>query len=157
MKTLLVLGLGSAVLFSGVAAIAQDAKAPASGDKVAMQSMPMMAPMDEHMKKMQALHDRMMSATTAAERQKVMDEARAEVRDGMAMMKPMMQAGGMMAQQGNSVDANGQMQVMDKRMDMMQSMMQMMMDEQAMMTANADKAQKEADRKKRHFHPRDGK
>jgi hypothetical protein len=39
----------------------------------------MMARMDEHMKKMQALHDRMMSAATPEERQSAMQEARKEM------------------------------------------------------------------------------
>jgi hypothetical protein len=96
--------------------------------------------MDEHMKKMQALHDKMMSAATPEERQKAMEDARKEMQDGMTMMKPMMQGGGMMgsgmmAQKGKSADSNAQMQMMGKRMDMMQMMMQMMMDEQGMMTA----------------------
>lgn len=149
MKTFLVLGLGSALLFSGVAAMAQGAKVPASGDKATMPSMAVMSPMDEHMAKMQSLHDRMMAATTAADRQKVGAEARKEMQDGMATMKPMMQGSGMMAQQGNAVDTNGQMQMMAKRMDMMHSMMQMMMDQQAMMASDASK--------KRHLHPQDGK
>ena len=124
-------------------AAGQDAKAPAAGGKAATtQSMPMMAQMDEHMKKMQALHDKMMGAPTPEDRQKAADEARKEMQEGMAMMQPMMQGGGMMgdggmmAQKGKPADTNAQMQMMGKRMDMMQMMMQMMMDEQGMMTAS---------------------
>ena len=149
MKPFLVLGLGSALLFSGMAAMAQGTKVPASGDKAAMPSMAMMNPMDEHIAKMQSLHDRMMAAATAADRQKVGAEARKEMQDGMATMKPMMQGSGMMAQQGSTGDTNSQMQMMTKRMDMMHSMMQMMMDQQTMTAADASK--------KRHLHPRDEK
>jgi hypothetical protein len=137
MKKSLARVLGLAILFSGAVALAQDAKAPGASGKAVTQSMPMTAQMDEHMKKMQALHEKMMSAVTPEERQKAMDEARKEMQDGMAMMKPMMQAGGMMgggmmAQKGKPADADAQMQMMGKRMDMMQMMMQMMMDQQGM-------------------------
>ena len=138
MKKSLVWVIGAAILFSGAHALAQDAKAPAPGGTAAASpSMPMMAQMDEHMKKMQALHDKMMSATTPDERQKAVDEARKEMQDGMAMMKPMMQGGGMMGggmvtQKEKSSDAGTQMQMMGKRMDMMQMMMQTMMDQQGM-------------------------
>ena len=100
-----------------------------------------MAQMDERMKKMQALHEKMMSATTPEERQKVMDEQRQEMQGGMAMMNPMMQGGatmggmasGMKGQKGTPANASAQMQLMQKRMDMMQMMMQTMMDQQGMM------------------------
>jgi hypothetical protein len=138
MNRLLAFGLSAAVLFAGAVALAQDAKAPGTSSQAAAPSMPMMAQMDEHMKKMQALHDKMMNAVTPEERQKAMEEARKEMQEGMAMMKPMMQGGGMMgggmmAQKGKSADTNVQMQMMGKRMDMMQMMMQMMMDQQGMM------------------------
>ena len=89
-----------------------------------------MAQMDEHMKKMRALHDRMMSATTPEERQKIMEEGRKELQDSMAMMQGggMMRGGGMMTQKGKSDAGSAQLQMMEKRMEMMQSMMQMMMD-----------------------------
>ncbi len=100
-----------------------------------------MRQMDEHMKRMQALHDKMTSAATPEERQKVMDEQRQEMQECMTMMKPMMQGGammggmgaGMMGQKGQPADVNAQMQMMQKRMDMMQMMMQTMMDQQGMM------------------------
>jgi formylmethanofuran dehydrogenase subunit B len=139
MKRVLALGLSAAMLFAGAVALAQDAKTPgASGKSAAAPSMPMMGQMDEHMKKMQALHDRMMGAATPEERQKVMDEARKEMQESMATMKPMMHGGGMMGggmmgEKGKAGDAQAQMQMMGKRMDMMQMMMQMMMDQQGMM------------------------
>jgi len=148
MKTSLAMAVGTVVLLSAGMPLAQDAKAPASKPSAtAMQSgssMNMggqMGQMDEHIKKMQALHDKMMSATSPEERQKVMDEQRKEMQGGMAMMSPMMQGGGMMGgmgsgtmgQKGKPADANAQMQMMQKRMDMMQMMMQTMMDQQGMM------------------------
>jgi hypothetical protein len=139
MKRLLAFGLGAAMLFFGAVAFTQDARAPGASDKVAAtpSSIPTPAQMDEHMKKMQALHNKMMSAATPEERQKAMDEARKEMQESMAMMKPMMQGGGLMGggtmhQKGKSADAGAQMQMMGKRMDMMQMMMQMMMDQQGM-------------------------
>jgi hypothetical protein len=150
MNRLLAIGLGTAMLFVGIVTLAQDAKAPgASGKAAATPSMPMMTQMDEHMKKMQALHNKMMSAATPEERQKAMEEARKEMQDSMATMKPMMQGGGamggdmmgggmmgsgMMGEKGKSGNAQAQMQMMGKRMDMMQMMMQMMMDQQGMIT-----------------------
>ena len=119
-------------------AAGQNATAPTPGGNTAgTPSMAMMAKMDEHMKKMQALHDKMMGAATAEERQKAMEEARKEMQDSMAMMKPMMQGGGMMGGgmmggKGKSADTGAQMQMMGKRLDMMQMMMQMMMDQQGM-------------------------
>jgi len=93
--------------------------------------------MDEHMKTMQVLHEKMMGAATPEERQKAMEDARKEMQEAMAMMKPMMQGGGMAccgmaAEKGKSGGAQAQMQMMGKRMDMMQMIMQMMMDQQGM-------------------------
>jgi hypothetical protein len=133
MNRLLAFGFGAAMLLAAAMAVAQDAKAPATGGKAAAAaSMPMMAQMDEHMKKMQALHDKMMGAATPEERQKAMTEARKEMQDSMAMMGPMMQGGGMMGGKGKAGDTQAEMQMMGKRMDMMQMMMQMMMDQQGM-------------------------
>jgi hypothetical protein len=97
MDKLPALGIGAAVLFAGAVALAQDAKAPpSSGQSATAQPMDSTAQMDKHMKKMQALHDKMISATTPEERQKAMEEAGKEMQAGMTMMKPMMQGGGMM-------------------------------------------------------------
>jgi hypothetical protein len=148
MKTSLAIAVGTAFLLAAGIPLAQDAKAPApkanttapqSGSNMNMGSQ--MGQMDEHMKRMQALHDKMMSAGTPEERQKVMDEQRKEMQSGMAMMNQMMpgggmmgnMGGGMMGQKGKPADATSQMQMMQKRMDMMQMMMQTMMDQQGMM------------------------
>jgi len=96
--------------------------------------------MDEQMKKMQALHDRMASAATPEERQKLMAENRKAMQEGMGMMNQMMHGGRMMggpgghspAPKAKPSDPTAQMQMMQMRMDMMQMMMQMMMDQQGM-------------------------
>jgi hypothetical protein len=140
--------VGAVALLAAGMPLAQDTKAPASKPGVtATQSKPSMSmssemgQMDEHMKKMQALHDRMMSAATPEERQKAMEEQRKEMQSGMAMMNQMMPGGAMrgemgrrmMGPQGEPADANAKMQMMQKRMDMMQMMMQTLMDQQGMM------------------------
>jgi gamma-glutamylcysteine synthetase len=146
MKRSLAIAVGTVALLAAGMPLAQDAKAPASNLKpTAVQSgssMNMSNQMDEHMQKMKALHEKMTSAATPEERQKVMDEQRQEMQAGMGMMNQMMQGGGMkgnmgggmMGQKGKPADATSQMQMMQKRMDMMQMMMQTMMDQQGMMT-----------------------
>jgi hypothetical protein len=148
MKNTFAIAVGTAVLLAAGMPLAQNTKAPVSnpspntmqsGSSMNMGSQ--MGQMDEHMKTMQALHDKMSTATSPEERQKVMDEQRKEMQDGMAVMSPMMQGGGMMGgmaggtmgQKGKPADANTQMQMMQKRMDMMQMMMQTMMDQQGTM------------------------
>ena len=142
-------GLAASLLLFGTSSIAADEHhPPASKGKAATApsarspapvspSGASMMQMDDQMKKMQALHDRMMNAASPEERQNVMQEARKEMQDSMAMMKPMMHGGammgnGMMAQKGKPAAGNAQTQMLDKRVDMMQMMMQMMMDQQAM-------------------------
>jgi len=90
-----------------------------------------MGAMDQHMKEMQAMHDKMAAAKTPEERQALMAEHMKLMKDGMSMMKQM---GGMSSMTGMSPDKTkkagmpGRQQMMEKRMDMMESMMQMMMD-----------------------------
>ena len=150
MKTSLAVAVGTVFLLAAGMPLAQDAKAPApkptamaplSGSSMSMGSP--MGQMDEHMKKMGALHEQMASANTPEERQKVMDEQRKEMQAGMGMMNQMQgggmmggTGGGMMAQKGKPADQKAQMQMMQKRMDMMQMMMQTMMDQQGMMAGS---------------------
>ncbi len=115
------LGLsGCAQTPPGHAAHHPGASAPTQGA-----DMPM-AHMDEHMKAMRAMHDRMMRAKTPEERNALAAEHAKLMQDGMAMM------GGMSGKHGSGPMAGGdpaaRHQMMEKRMDMMQSMMQMMMD-----------------------------
>jgi gamma-glutamylcysteine synthetase len=145
MKRSLAIAVGTVALLAAGMPLAQDAKAPAPNpNPTAVQSgspMNMSNQMDEHMRKMKALHEKMTSAATPEERQKVMVEQRQEMQAGMGMMNQMMQGGGMMGnmgggmmgQKGKPADATSQMQMMQKRMDMMQMMMQTMMDQQGMM------------------------
>jgi len=110
--------------------------APKPGASNAMPSMPPMAAMDERMKAMQAMHDKMINAKTPEERNALMAEHMKTMQDGMAMMNQMggmgrMGAGGiggMQAGKATPGTITQRQQMMEKRMDMMQSMMQMMMD-----------------------------
>lgn len=82
-----------------------------------------MQKMDQMMQQMQDMHDKMMAAKTPEERQKLMDEHRNLMQDGMTMMKSMGDKGGVMI---NGKGAAGMMtgaDTMEKRMDMMQMMM----------------------------------
>jgi len=150
MKNSLVILVGTAVLLYSWAgaSLAQDTQAPppkpsatAAQSDSPMDMSGQMARMDEHMEKMQALHERMASATTPEQRQQVMDEQRQEMQRCMTMMKPMMHGGGMMGQKGSPADADAHMEMMQERMEMMQKrldmmhlMMQSMLDQQDMMT-----------------------
>lgn len=91
-----------------------------------------LAKMDEQMKAMQAMHEKMMAAKTPEERQALMDEHMKLMQDGMGMMQQMgasMQGmGGMQGDKGMPANMAERHQMMEKRMEMMQSMMQMMMD-----------------------------
>jgi hypothetical protein len=116
-------------------AVADDAHHTANAPKTQAQSA---APatgsqtqqMDQHMKEMQAIHERMMKATTPEERQKAMEDARKAMHGGMSMMNQTMgRSDKPMSSPGMSGGSNSQMQMMQKRMDMMQMMMQMMMDQ----------------------------
>jgi len=148
MKRSLAIAVGAVALLASGMPLAQDAKAPASqpsatttpsGPSMSMGSQ--MGQMDEHMQKMQALHDKVTSATAPEERRNAMEAQRREMQLGMAMMNQMMPGGamtgdmsrGMMGSQGEPADVNAKMQMMQRRMDMMQMMMQTMMDQQGMM------------------------
>ena len=149
MKKFCALAVGTALLLRVGMPLAQEAMAPAStaGAATAPSGMPMMAgpmgQMDEHMKTMQALHERMMNAPTSEERQKVMADQRREMQAGMGMMNQMMHggrmmggmSGGMTGQKGKAAGMTQQMQMMQMRIDMMQMMMQAMMDQQGLMAA----------------------
>lgn len=93
-----------------------------------------MAAMDQKMKAMQAMHDKMMAAKTPEERQALMAEHMKTMQDGMAMMKEMGGMSKMAGMQGGK-EMSGSMsechQMMEKSMEMMESMMQMMMDRTA--------------------------
>jgi len=89
--------------------------------------------MDEHMKHMREMHEKMMNAKTPEERSALRAEHMKAMQEGMAMMGGA-GAGGMQchgAKQGKgSMHDNmaAHHEAIEKRLDMMQSMMQMMLD-----------------------------
>lgn len=150
MSKSLAIAVGTLFLLTAGAPFAQTAKVPVSMPNVtaahsgSMMTMgAQMVQMDEHMVKMQTLHEKMASAATPEERQSVMEGQRLEMQRGMTMMHDMHQgempmggAGmGKSGPMGKPTDPKAQMQVMEKRIDMMQMMMQSMQDQQGMMTA----------------------
>lgn len=141
------LAIGTSVLFTlfAGAAGAVDAHHPADAKPAATskikptrpaakqsdQTGMQMQQMDQMMQTMQDMHDKMMAAKTPEERQKLMDEQRTVMQDGMVMMQGMSGKGCSMM---NGTGAVGMMMgpdAMEKRMDMMQMMMQMMMDRES--------------------------
>lgn len=128
------------------------------GDKPMQCKMDMMSHMDEHMKNMRELHEKMKAAKTPEERAALKAECKKRMHEGMAMMKKMdggmmgmkdggmmkeggmMKDGGMMGMKGEKGDMQCSMEdrqhMMEKRMEMMQSMMEMMMDN---MSSDTDK------------------
>ncbi|MDP1741634.1 MAG: hypothetical protein Q8M51_02885 [Polaromonas sp.] len=116
--------------------------APSMPMPMAMAATPGTAPpdhlahMDTQIKSMQAMHDKMMSAKTPEERNKLMAEHMKSMQDGMKMMEGMAGAGmgdmkgkgDMKGMTGMTGDMGARHQMMEKRMEMMQTMMKMMMD-----------------------------
>ncbi len=139
MNKLFAIAVGAVVSLGVGATLAQEAKvaspkAATTQAATAMGAQSPMAQMDERMKRMQVMHEKVLSATTPEERQKLMDEQRKEMQSSMAMMNQAMSGGAMMGggmtgPKGKPADTASQMQVMQKRMDMMQMMMQTMMDQ----------------------------
>ena len=84
-----------------------------------------MAGMQDQMKAMQQMHEKMLAAKTPAERNALMAEQMKLMQNGMTMMDGM-GPGAMMG--GKPGDMAARQGMMEQRMDMMQSMMQMMMD-----------------------------
>lgn len=99
--------------------------APSSAAKDAMGGM------DNSMKTMRDMHEKMVAAKTPEERKALMAEHMKAMKDGMAMMGKMKGMSGMSkmsGMEGKSMDMASHHAMMEKRMDMMESMMQMMMD-----------------------------
>ena len=122
--------IAAAMATCGVVGCAQapvDAHHSDTAGSTAGQAMPMgspgdgMARMDEHMKAMHEMHDRMRRAKTPEERNALMAEHMKLMRDGMAMISGM-------GPGSTPGDMAMRQQMMDKHMEMMQSMMQMMKD-----------------------------
>jgi hypothetical protein len=94
------------------------AKTAPAGDKAGM------AKMDDKMKMMQEMHQKMMAAKTTEEKQAMMAEHMKAMKEGMGMMADMKK---------QPMSAADKQKAMEKRMEMMETMMHMMMDR---MTAN---------------------
>ena len=84
-----------------------------------------MAAMDQQMKAMRAMHDKMTAAKTPEQRQALMAEHMKLMHEGVGMMGGGMAGMGHKGMQGTAVERQ---QMMEKRMEMMESMMQMMLD-----------------------------
>ena len=133
MKFIRPLVFASALAFLGFSAWADEAHHPkaaasaakarkaAPGNVAAKESM---AKMDDKMKAMREMHEKMMNAKTPEERKGLMAEHMKSMQGGMSMM------GGMPS------DMATHHQMMEKRMEMMEAMMQMMIDRLPPPTAN---------------------
>jgi TPP-dependent 2-oxoacid decarboxylase len=86
---------------------------------------PEMARMANQTKAMQEMHDKMMAAKTAEERNALMAEHMKTMQEGMGMMKGM---GGMTGPKSPPTNMTERQTMMEQRMDMMQTMMEMMVD-----------------------------
>ena len=108
---------------------AGSAAAPA-GKATSGKTTPEMARMDNQMKAMQGMHDKMMAAKTPAEREALMAEHMKTMQEGMGMMKGMGGMGGMGGTESKATpaDMTQRQRMMEQRMDMMQTMMEMMVD-----------------------------
>jgi len=91
------------------------------------------AKVDQQMKMMQDMHQKVVAAKTPEERAALTKDHMKSMQDGMAMMGQM---GGGMGMSGGKGPAGGGMPMdaekMKRRMDMMEMMMQMMMDREGM-------------------------
>ena len=97
-----------------------------------------MAALDNKMKAMQEMHQKMMNAKTPEEKKALMAEHMKTMQEGMAMMG-MMSATGKGRMQGQKPMPGNMKQrqmMMEKRMEMMETMMQMMMDRMPAPAAN---------------------
>lgn len=85
MPTLLGMVVGADMILAAAMSLAQDAKVPApkSASATTRSGSPKMAQMDEHIAKMQALHEKIATAATPGERQGLMAEQRQEMQQGM--------------------------------------------------------------------------
>ena len=109
-------------------AAASAAKAPkaAPGNVAAKESM---VKMDDKMKAMREMHEKMMNAKTPEEHEALMAEHMKTMMGGMSMMGGMGGAGKAGMKGGMSADDMAtRQQMMEKRMEMMETTMHMMMD-----------------------------
>ena len=97
----------------------------ASSKSMPGKTTPERARMANHMRAMQAMHDKMMAAKTPEERDALMAEHMKTMQEGMGMMKGM---GGMASPKGAPTSMTERQSLLEQRMDMMQTMMEMMVD-----------------------------
>ena len=113
-------------------AVAHKAHHPATASAPSAKSKKL-AGVDQQMKQMQAMHEKMMAATTPEERAALMDEQMKSMQNGMRMMD-------MMKQDSSGMPMSGQKhEMLEMRLDMMQMMMQAMMDRQSAQNPPAGK------------------
>lgn len=108
---------------SSTADAAEHAKHHPAGAASAPAPAPAGTPMQDRMKAMREMRDKMMNAKTPEERQALMADHMKAMQDGMQMMKGM----GGMDTKGMPAGMAQRQRVMEGRMDMMQMMMDMMM------------------------------
>lgn len=138
MKFIRPLAFASALAFFGFPAWAEEAHHPktaASAAKEEPKAVPgniaakePMTKMDDKMKAMGEMHEKMMNAKTPEERRALMAEHRKSMQGGMSTMGCMDGAGKNSMKGGQHADMATRHRMMEKRMDMMEAMMQMMMD-----------------------------
>lgn len=135
--------LGFAIVLAAGTTWAEDSNVPAPAGKAAVQPAPsmdatvQMKRMDQQMKKMRALQDRMVRAATPDERQKIMAEQHKAIQDGMRVISQMMAAmsgSGALGEKADPSDPNGVIQMMQTGIDLMALMTQMMMDQLGLIT-----------------------
>jgi hypothetical protein len=121
MKSISFLAFLIALATTPLSAIAADEHHPeAATPRKAAAPSDQMRKMDEQMKTMRNMHEKMMSAKTPEERNALMAEHMKTMRGSMSMMNNMMG--------GNASGKPMPPQMMQKQMEMSQMMMQMMMD-----------------------------
>ncbi|MBI3283870.1 MAG: hypothetical protein HYZ65_03335 [Burkholderiales bacterium] len=133
MKHLLAVLFASVSLMSGATALACDQEEHqehhTQGAAATQGTAPAsMVKMDQQMKMMRDMHERMMGAKSAEERSGMMAGHMKAMQAGMAMMDDMRAAARHKMKGKLPAAMLEQHQMMEQRMDMMQSMMQMMMD-----------------------------
>ena len=89
---------------------------------------PEKARMANHMRAMQAMHDKMMAAKTPEQRDALMAEHMKTMQEGMGMMKGMGGMGGMASPKGPPTSMTERQSLLEQCMDLMQTMMEMMVD-----------------------------
>jgi flagellar biosynthesis GTPase FlhF len=102
-------------------ATAEQSSTKESASETKSASVEKMASMDNKMKAMHEMHEKMMNAKTPEERNALMAQHMKTMQAGMAAMS-------MKGQKPMPGNMKMRQQMMEKRMDMMETMMQMMMD-----------------------------